>query len=376
MNMEARTIGLTGFVTSGLLLGLAGGISSAASDTAPASKPADDQASARFDFKTVLADSAEWHAELSQTREKLAAQLERTDEGLDRAQAHLAMANWFIAVPTARPATRWVLGLATKADPVAIAASTAAATKHLEQAQAILDKASKADKAEAKERRRDLSQSAEIVSAFVDLFKAVEVKPGDAAQEAWRKAARGLAVARESQDSEVAAAAQLWQAFALVQAGKRDRALEVLPDALAKPEHLPYDLMSRLLRMRLAADAGEYAAAVSLLSRMEANLKNWMGNQNQERNNARRLVELLQHRVLEAWMERLRTTTHPEAAADLAAIAARIERSFTEVKAPNIYYMATTVPLQVRMPAAPKAKEPATAPETRPTPATSTAASD
>ena len=363
-------------LTLGLLLSGAVGTGLAASNTSTTSGPAVATRSERFDFNTVLTDSPATPPEWVEARKELAAQLEQTHEGLDRAQAHLAMANWFIGVPTARPATRWLLGVQNKTDPAAIAAATRDAARHLEQAQAILDKASKSVSAEAKQRRRELLQSAETIGAFVDLFKNVELASGDAAQEIWRKAARGLAVARESQDAEVASAAQLWQAFALEQAGKRDRALEVLPDALAKPEHLPYDLMSRLLRIRLVAESGQYAASVSLLSRAETSLKNWMGNQHQERNNARRLIGLVQHRILQAWILKLRGTTHPEAADNLAPLVEKIERSFAEVRSPNLYCMASAVPLQVKMPTEPSGKASPESAETRPAAATSTSTSD
>jgi len=95
--------------------------------------------------------------------------------------------------------------------------------------------------------------------------------------------------------------------------------LEALPDAMAKPEHLPYSLMSRLLRCRMIAEAGQPAAATSLLGRMGDELKDWMSNQGQERNNARRLVGLVQYRVVARWMEQLKSATQP-ASTDAARV--------------------------------------------------------
>jgi hypothetical protein len=219
-----------------------------------------------------------------------------------------------------------------------------------------------------KKQRRELMTAAETLESFAEILQRAELgNKAEPDQENWRKAGRGLAIARESGSDEVAAAALLWQAFAFEQAGKRDRALDALPDALAKVEHLPYELMNRLLRCRLMAEAGQVPAAVSLLSRMDAQLKSWMSNQNQERNKGRRLIGLVQHRIVTNWMENLKASTKPAGAETgdaLRPILNEIETHFSEVKEPQVYCMSTAIPLGIV--AAPKLSVTATSTATDP----------
>jgi hypothetical protein len=205
-----------------------------------------------------------------------------------------------------------------------------------------------------------LLQSADTLASFGEIFERAELgTESKADREEWRKAGRALAVSREAEDKSVAAAALLWQTFAFEQAGRRDRALEALPDALAKPEHLPWSLMSRLLRCRMMAEAGQAPAAVVLLSRMEAQLNSWVPNQNQDRNKARRLVGLVQYQIVTRWIEQSNATTQPASAEHLTTLLRDVERGFAEVKNPEVYYMATAVP-------------PSIVPDLKPTPSTAT----
>lgn len=324
---------------------------------------------AEFGFSTVLSDAPDVQADVQAREAELTGHLDRVRGGLPEAEVRVALANWYVAEPAARPATRLLLGLETTDDRRAIVAAAEKASEHIERARQLLEEVEpQAD--EDKRLKRRLLQMSDTVAAFVELFGAVRLGPDtdEATAETWRKAGRGLAVARESLEPQVAAAAQLWQAYALDRAGRRERALEVLAPALAKPEELPYDLLSRLLRMRLVADSGEYAAAVGLLARMEWALNDWMDNRDQRRNNARRLVGLLRHKIVTTWLRHLRDAEQVEAAAHLEPMLAEIERGFAEIKQPDLYYMPTAVPLIVTMPAgsgpnpAPANSEPETAP--------------
>ncbi len=298
-----------------------------------------------IDFKTVLKDPARVHKQIESDRKKQESAAARADDP----RGQVALANWWLAVPTARPATRWLLGFDTPGDRKVLAEAgekaSAILAKAGEAVEAGKEAASKSD--EAKSERADLLQSIDNLTAFAGVFKLAEQDPAtESGHAAWRKAALKLAIARESSDAKLAAAAQLWQAFALDKAGRRGRALEVLPDALAAPKNLPYDFMSRLLRCRLVAEAGSQPAAVAMLGQMEPPLKDWAGNP--DHNKARRLVDLLQYRIVQQWQKRLKTATQPEAAAALEPLLKRTEKSFAEVKTPNLYYMSTAVPLLVK----------------------------
>jgi hypothetical protein len=314
--------------------------SGAAAETPSSSRPA-------F-FDTVLQDPPEVIEAIEKERELFDQKAGEIREPLQRARAELAQANWWIAVPTARPATRLLLGVESPADRNRIAQCAAEARKHLEQGRERLGQVAGADKPDTEKQKTELDQSADTVAGFIDLLATVGL-PADSetTREAWRKAGRRLALAREADDPDLAAAALLWQAYALDRSGRRERALEALPDTLEEPEHLPYDFLSRLLRCRLMAASGQSAAAVSLLARMEPQLKNWIDNQNQDRNNARRLIGLLQYRITREWMDQLSATTRP-AADKLEPVLQNIEKSYAEVKSPRLYYLKTAVPLKIR----------------------------
>lgn len=269
--------------------------------------------------------------------------LDAAAEPLERAHAHLALANWWVSTAPARPATRWLVSMEDASDRQALVDAATQARQHLEQVRALLKEDAEARPDEAKDRRRRLKSAADTIQPFAEIFHNAD-RTGDteADREAWHKASRGLAVARESEDKQVAAAALLWQAFAFNKSGRRDRALEALPEALAKPEHLPYSFMSRVLRCRLMAEAGQTSAAVFLLSRMDAELKKWMTGQN--RNRARRLVGLVQYEIVTNWMSELKSATQPFAPDQFDSLLGDIEASFTQVKNPQVYYMPTAVP--------------------------------
>ena len=322
------------------------------------------QDSAPFDWNTVLADPEDTASRLAAERQKIETQTAALDAPLSKAQGQLALANWWLGVATARPATRWLLGADTDADRKSIARAAEKASSSIEIARTLLSsQAAQSKDAGQKETRNRLEQSADNLAVFAVLFEVADQDPkAETTREAWRKAARKLAVAREAEDSQLAAAAQLWQAFALTRAGNRERALEILPDALAKPDRLPYDLMSRLLRCRMLADAGQFAVATSLLSRMETMLKAWLTKQPQDRNTVRRLLSFVQYRVVTQWAGQLRTSSRPTAAAPLAPVLKSIDDDFNEVKAPAIYYLPTAVPTLVTVPSS--AAKPTTTPAT------------
>lgn len=303
-----------------------------------------------FDWNKVLADSPELADRLAGERKRLESQIEKAGDSTATAQAQLALANWWLAVPTARPATRWLIGAETASDRKTMVEAGEESTRLIEAALATLAEPSTTTPTdEIKKTRSRLEQSADTLASFAAIFKLAELKAAEeSTQRAWRKAGSGLAIVRESDDAELAAAAQLWQAFAHTQAGNLERALDTLPDALLKPEHLPYDLMGRLLRCRLLAEADRYSAATALPSRMEAVVKDWVPSQ--DRNNTRRLIAFVQYHIVRDWIDKLRSSTRPAAVETLEPILAGIDADFSDLKSPSIYYMTTAVPVKVVAP--------------------------
>lgn len=321
---------------------------------------ATDSAPSSFDPAQALRTPDDSELDTEADRQEIESAVEDAEDPLETAQAHLALANWWLSVEAARPATRWILDMEDEADRRSIADAGRNGNEQLAKARDAMKQAAKARTADEKQRSRELRQAADTLDAFAEIFRHAELPAeSEADRETWRKAGRGLAVARESRNTEVASAALLWQAFALEQAGRRDRALESLPDTLAKPDHLPYGLMSRLLRCRLMAEAGQTAAATTLLARLDPQIKDWMTNQRQERNKARRLIGLVQYQVVTRWMSQLKSATQPAAAEPLQSILDAVERSFSEVKNPEVYYMDTAIPLGIA-PAKPETPSPAT----------------
>src|SRR5687767_2870060 len=68
-----------------------------------------------FDVAEIMADPANSDAG-TQRGEVLQKAIDEATTPLDQATAHLAMANWLLAVPTARPATRLLVGYSTPED--------------------------------------------------------------------------------------------------------------------------------------------------------------------------------------------------------------------------------------------------------------------
>lgn len=309
--------------------------------------------------------------EAAAPRPDLERALQAAKDPLEEAHARLETANWWAAVSMTGPATRWLLGMQNRADLDTIAEAAREAESQLEKARALLEAAVATSQAESRDnqsnadRRQTLIQAADTLAGFVEIFKQAEAESGSAngdperaRRNRWRSAGRRLAIARESEDPQLAAAALLWQSFAFEQGGRRDRALEALPDALVKPEHFPYSLMCRIVRCRMLAEDGQNPAAMVLLSRMEPLLKEWMSRQTEERNRVRRLIGLVQYQVAQQWLKGLKPPTRSAVAEQLQPILEKVERSFTEVGNPEVYVMPNTVPPDIIPPRPVAAQEP------------------
>jgi hypothetical protein len=74
-------------------------------------------------------------------------------------------------------------------------------------------------------------------------------------------------------------------------------------------DSLPYAFFGRLLRCRLIAAQGGYAAALALLTQMEDLCEEWMITE-ADRANALRTVSLVEMQILSGWHDSLSPSTH------------------------------------------------------------------
>jgi hypothetical protein len=311
----------------------------------------------QVDLKAVLADPAGAVG----SRDRLAAMeesLHATSDTLEQASVELAMANWLLAVPAASPATRWIIGLPESGDLPRIHEHAEDAQRHLARARKLLgDKTS-----EDNDRRRELQTTASTLEAFAKLLAACSGKTDSPEyRQACADAAVGLASARESDKLQIAAAAVMWQSFAWSAAGDDKRALTTLPEALSKPERLPYDFVSRLLRCRILAQANEPAAAIALLLHIEPACEDWFPQLDKSAVDARRrLAAALQWKITQDWLTQLKTRS-PEAARSVQTTLTAAQDVLAGKGRTNLaYHLETAIPVLIEAPAiTPAASDPA-----------------
>jgi hypothetical protein len=276
---------------------------------------------------------------------------------MDQAQAQLALANWALAVPTAKPATRWLMGFPATGDAAKLNDAVQLAETNLEKARALL----KPEASEVKERRRTLRASVATLEAFAKFFAALAHCRPKTTCDPCGEAALGLAVARESENADIAAAALLWQSLGWELAGRRERALTSLPNALAAPDQLPYDFLSRLLRCRLLAEDGKKSAAIALAIRIQALCDKWFVRQEgpglEEK---RRLVAVLQYQFIREWIGQL-DAGDKNIATKLEARLSDVRKHLVDEDSPlTVYYLETSIPILVQTPKS-QLRSPATA---------------
>lgn len=254
----------------GLLAGMLCIVAGGAPAQTPATLPSVEDIAVQSSFPAQMSGVSEevllqWQAKQAHLQQAVA-----HAHGLELAQARLALANWQLAVPAAQASTLWVAGLADDEQLDFLARWGDEAGRQVEQALAQLRELKRADlDKESWRHRRQLMSAARTLRAYAALPAALRLRDNDEAfAEACHDSALGLAVARESADEQLAAAAKLWQSFALELAGRRERVLRTLDDVLKTPAVLPYDFMGRLLRCRIVVAEGNYAAGLALYLRM------------------------------------------------------------------------------------------------------------
>lgn len=318
-------------------------VTALAAQTQPASRGA-----LEVDLSVLLADPA--GAGIGRERLlTMQAALQAAESSLDRASVELAMANWLLAVPTASPATRWIVGLPESNDLPRIHESAVEAQEHLARARKLLG----AETEEDKDRRRELRTAASNLESFARLLGACSNSPDSSGyRQACEDAAVGMATARESDKLQVAAAAVMWQSLAWTSIGRQERALATLPEALSRPERLPYDFLSRLLRCRVLAESNEPAAAIALLMHVQAICEDWFPQQDKTAVNARRrLAAALQWKITQVWLKQL-TKSSPDVPSKVeATLSSAQETLVSKGRTSLAYHLETAIPILVETPA-------------------------
>lgn len=330
---------------------------------------AQSESSNSFDPQKVLPPQ-DLTEEQESNRSELEGVLRAAREPLDEAAARAALANWLLAVPTARPVTRWLIGAGSTEDRKAIAEAAKAAQSHLTAAAELLKKADPADSTE-KARVRRLSTAIKGLQAFTTALAAAGLEGDDAARrEAWSSAAAALAESRESENSSLASAATLWQAIAWDQSGRRDRALSTLPGGLAKPDYNT-DFLARIVRCRMLSDAGQSTAALALASQLRMKIDEWYKDETATQRRARqRLIGALQLTIGQAWKQKLAAVTQPADAEILDGLLVGVQQGLFPAadKAPSVFIPAEMLPTLAKPPAIkPTSAEPNEKPATTPT---------
>jgi len=344
--------------------------------------PAAVKSSPKFtlDLDAMLADPAGRSAKLDDERQALQAIVDASRLPADQAAAHLALANWLLAKPTATPATRWLIGMETAEDRQTLTALAKVAQKHLNAARQKIDAQREAIKeangqdessTQLKDRIRELKASLRKLEPFAELLATAGSNSDDEdRRSAWSRAARGMAGLREAADDELAASALLWQSFAWEKAGRHDRALLSLPTVLKKPKQASYDFMNRLLRCRTLIDAKQYAAATALAIRIRAACPNWFPREDAQAIVVRqRFAALLQFKTGTLWMAEFRAAGDYANADRLEAMLAEIQQSlFADPDArPAVYHLGQVLPIIAEPPTIEPESRPAEQPATQTT---------
>ncbi len=260
----------------------------------------------------------------------------RADDPVARADLLLAAANLILAHQLEPACTNALLGVddkpATARDHGGLAASLDRADEFLDRAEAVVQPVQDGDDppgsgGEASKRRLGM------VRAFARALRAYLLPDESAeAKRNARRAASRLSALLEEDDEKVTAAARLWQASLRGREADPTPALSLLDLALSDPprEALTYAFFARLLRCRLVAKQGGFAAALALLSQLEERCEEWFPGEG-DRADAVRATTLIEIRILRDWHGRL---SAPAQAEEREWCASRI-RTLTEARFPG-----------------------------------------
>ncbi|MCB9856734.1 MAG: hypothetical protein H6818_13725 [Phycisphaerales bacterium] len=183
------------------------------------------------------------------------------------------------------------------------------------------------DKAEATDRDKALSRRLEMLRAFGQVFRAIAADDeSDASKEALMSACVELAIYADDPDDRVVAAAKLWQAAAYRRAGRADRTLQMMRPALGAGIGSAAEFYGRLERCHALADAGQFVAAIALVTKIEGKIDDWMIESSQEtRRQARHTARITRAVLYRRWSASLKDSDLDERAAEALRRANEIE---------------------------------------------------
>ncbi len=209
--------------------------------------------------------------------------IDAESDALEQGRMYVAWGNMLLAKGAAAPLTRIVLDRPSPKDQQAVTEKMRQALEHFGSARKTLTALGEedsnpddADPERARSARRLLREIA-LLESFGNAMRVRAFGASSFSKEEHalaEEAARGLAVARESEESVVSAAAGFWQAYAWIGAGRPDRAMKALPPAGKLPKTWPYDFYGQLVRHRLMM-SDQPAVGMALAIQLERHAETW-----------------------------------------------------------------------------------------------------
>ncbi|MCP4593386.1 MAG: hypothetical protein GY842_21835 [bacterium] len=264
----------------------------------------------------------------------------------------LAAANLVLSYETEPYASRWLLGLERGGDVVALRAALQDAQASLKRAAEQAEGLAPSDDERAASLRRELDMLVAFTGALDALWSAADEPE---TLQARRRGAVYLAVLLEHEREDIAASALLWQAVLYQQMGRLERVAGLVPLATEAVggEAWPYELFTRLLRCRLIAEQGGYAAACSVLLQLEERVHDWTQD-GVLQDRASRAATLVRRQILEQWRGAL-DPDDDTAVAWCGEAIARLDRTASpDGGVAQVYRLGSTIPLIVTLPELPE----------------------
>lgn len=171
--------------------------------------------------------------------------------------------------------------------------------------------------------RRVLKSRIAVLRRFDAVFAAIKARPITTTQSdsaVLNDAAAELAEYLDDPNAALAESARLWQAVAYWRAGNSERALKTLRPIVSDPVHPRIGLVSRLFRVRLLAESGQFAVALAHCNRIADRVDRWFSEYSEEtKESARSLTREMQIRIYEAWNAKLNQSSTQDSGTDAVA---------------------------------------------------------
>lgn len=345
----------------------------ASATTVPATQPTElAWVLSRSMYPEGVVDEVGYVQSVRRQRECYASLALKSSNPAEVVEYELAAANLILARELETFASRRLLGLSRPQDEAAVRAALAAARERLDAAAEMLERprdvgaaartngvaaSERGPRSEPYDEEREHSRTLlEALQSFTTALEAVwSPDQGEEALRARRAGVAALAVLLEHERKDVASAALLWQAEVYRQMRLPDKAVELLPLATERIEREArrYQLFCRLLRCRLLADRGGYAAACALLLQIEERVLEWFGTDaaRVEATNAAMLTRL---QILEQWRESLDPATEAREIEWCVQAAQRIHNALTaKGNALRLLRLEETIPILMQLPELP-----------------------